>query len=91
MSRLAAGWSTHLSSGTPEGTSPIIVNGVVFVASSGAIEAFDARTGHALWSSANGAGGGSIGDIHWQSPIAVNRAVYCSDQDGHLTAYALPR
>ncbi len=89
-SRLVAGWSTHLNDGTPEGTSPVIVNDVVFVASSGAILAFDARTGHALWSSASASARGSIGDVHWQSPIAVNGAVYCSDQDGHLTAYALP-
>lgn len=90
VSRLVARWTTHLSGSTPEGTSPVIVNGVVFVASSGALLAFDARTGRALCS-ADAAAGGSIGDIHWQSPIAVNGAVYCSDQDGHLTAYTLPR
>lgn len=90
-SRLVSGWSAHLREGTPEGTSPVVLNGIVFVASSGALLAFDAHTGRALWSSANAAAGGSIGDIHWQSPIAVNGAVYCSDQNGHLTAYELPR
>ncbi|MDQ2909024.1 MAG: PQQ-binding-like beta-propeller repeat protein [Candidatus Eremiobacteraeota bacterium] len=88
-SRLSAGWSAPLAPGSPEGTSPAIINGVVFVASSGALLAFDGRTGHALWNSTTSTAGGSIGAVHWQSPIAVDGAVYCSDQDGHLTAYAL--
>ncbi|MBC5798619.1 MAG: PQQ-binding-like beta-propeller repeat protein [Candidatus Eremiobacteraeota bacterium] len=90
VSHLVAGWTSHLADSSPEGTSPVIVNGVVFVASSGAVLAFDARTGASLWSSASDAAGGSIGDVHWESPIAVNGAVYCSDEGGHLTAYTLP-
>ena len=87
-SRLVRTWLSHLSGRSPEGTSPVICNGVVFVATSGAIEAFDADSGRRLWSSTASSAGGTIGAVHWQSPIAVNGWVYCSDQNGRLTAYA---
>src|SRR5581483_1042544 len=85
VSRLQVAWNTPLS-----GTSPVVVNGVVFVASGGALSALDARNGRRLWTSTQPSAGGSIGDIHWQSPIAVDGWVYVSDQAGHITAYALP-
>lgn len=85
VSRLAIAWTAQVG-----GTSPVIVNGVVFVSGSGALSALDARTGRVLWSSTQTSADGSIGDIHWESPIAVNGWVYSSDQSGHLTAYALP-
>ena len=67
-----------------------VSGGGVFVAGSGAPSALAARSGRLLWSSTRPSAGGTIGDIHWQSPIAVNGRVYISDQAGHLTAYALP-
>jgi len=33
--------------------------------------------------------GRTIGPVHWESPIVVNGWVYCSDENGQLTAYAL--
>jgi hypothetical protein len=65
-----------------EGTSPIVSNGVVFVASSGSIVALDAHTGGRLWDH-------PIGQMHWQSPIVVNGAVFIADDDGRLTAFEL--
>ncbi|GAC1430490.1 MAG: hypothetical protein NVSMB68_02800 [Thermoanaerobaculia bacterium] len=66
-------------------SSPVVANGVVFVARSGRITALDARSGKELWSDTH------IGAIHWQSPIVVNGAVYISDLNGMLTGYALPK
>jgi outer membrane protein assembly factor BamB len=80
-SRLVRAWSVSGPS-----TSPIVVNGIVISATAGSVRAFDASSGRQLWSS----GPGSIGSVHWQSPIAVDGVVYISDQSGHLTAFALP-
>jgi len=85
-SRLEHRWTSNA-----HGTSPVVSNGVVFVAASGALSALDAQTGKRLWSSRDANTGGTIGDIHWQSPVAVNGWVYCSDEDRHVTAYALSR
>ena len=87
-SRLDPIWRARVGQ-TAEGTSPVVSNGIVFDALDGAIHALDARDGHELWSSAL-QGGRTIGAVHWQSPIVVNGWVYCSDQDGNLSAYALP-
>ncbi len=70
-------------------TSPLVANGVLYVATSGKVLALDPRTGRALWSSAEPSAGGSIGGIHWESPIVVNSHLYCPDEDGNLTAYGL--
>ncbi len=87
-SRLVRTW--HAPAGaTEEGTSPVVSNGIVFDAMDGAIVALDALTGHELWSSAGHGAGRTIGAVHWESPIVVNGWVYCSDQNGNLTAYAL--
>ncbi len=88
-SRLVEAWST-IAGDTQEGTSPVVSNGIVFVAMNGAIYALDARSGAKLWSSAQPGAGSSIGGTHWESPIVVNGWVYCSDEDGHVSAYALP-
>jgi outer membrane protein assembly factor BamB len=86
VSRLSIAWNAPVG-----GTSPIVVNGVVFAATGGALTALDARTGTMLWSSTRPSAGGTIGDIHWESPIALDGWLYCSDQSGHLTAYALTK
>jgi len=83
-SRLAAAWT-----GNAGGTSPIVSNGVVLAAASGVLNAYDARTGRQLWTSTQPSAGGTIGGIHWESPIAVDGYVYISDESGHLTAYAV--
>ncbi len=79
--RLVARWTRAGASNS----SPVVANGVVFVASKGRISALDARTGSELWSDTR------IGDVHWQSPIVVNGAVYMSDLSGTVTAWALPK
>jgi outer membrane protein assembly factor BamB len=66
-----------------------VVDGVVFVAAGGALTALDVRSGKVLWSSTNPSSGGTIGSIHWQSPIAVDGGVYVSDGSGALSAYTL--
>jgi len=88
VSKLAQAWIANDGSTGGEGTSPVVSNGVVFVAMDNAIYALSAQTGAELWSSANTAH--SIGPVHWQSPIVVNGWVYCSDNNGNLTAYGLP-
>lgn len=90
-SRLVGGWQVAPGSTFGEGTSPVVANGIVFVAFDNALVALNAETGNELWSSALRSAVKSIGAVHWESPIVVNGWVYCSDEGGHLTAYALPQ
>jgi outer membrane protein assembly factor BamB len=90
-SRLVRIWRAPVGQTAEEGTSPVVSNGIVFDALDGAILALDARNGHELWSSAFPGAGRTIGPVHWQSPIVVNGRVYCSDQNGNLTAFALAK
>jgi outer membrane protein assembly factor BamB len=89
VSELAGIWQSSPGSSYGEGSSPVVANGIVFVAFDGAIVALNALSGSELWSSANRGAGGTIGRIHWQSPIVANGWVYCSDESGNLTAYSL--
>ncbi len=66
------------------GTTPVIVNGIIYLASPHQLTALRASTGAVLWRDK------SIGDIHWQSPIIVNDRVYIADNPGYITAYSLP-
>ncbi len=84
--RLEEAWHTN-GGQTQEGTSPVVDNGVVFVAMNGAIVALDAQTGAKCWSSAGT--DHSIGSVHWESPIVTDGWLYCSDENGNLSAYAL--
>ncbi|MGH2503342.1 MAG: PQQ-binding-like beta-propeller repeat protein, partial [Ktedonobacterales bacterium] len=70
-------------------TTPVYANGVLYAVESGALRAWDATSGKRLWGSDQGGAGGSIGGIHWQSPILVDGALYISDEDGALTCYGL--
>jgi outer membrane protein assembly factor BamB len=83
--RLRLAWRTN-----DETTTPVLAGGVLFAATSGAVLALDPSTGERLWSSAQESASGSIGDIHWESPIVVNGRLYISDESGAMTAYALP-
>jgi len=87
--RLIGVWRSQPGSTSGEGTSPVVSNGILFVAFDRAIVALDALSGRTLWSSALRSAGRSIGSVHWESPIVVNGWLYCSDQSGHLTAYSL--
>ncbi len=88
VSSLVQAWVATDGSTSGEGTSPVVSNGIVFVAMDNAIYALSAQNGNELWSSAGTAH--SIGPVHWQSPIVINGWVYCSDNNGNLTAYGLP-
>jgi outer membrane protein assembly factor BamB len=76
-STIRAGWMVGVG-----GTSPVIANGLVFVAASGTLRALDALTGSLRWQT-------SIGAIHWQSPIVIDGRVFISDESGRLTAFGL--
>ena len=88
-SRLRGVWRVHPGSTGGEGTSPVVSNGIVFVAFDGQIVALDARNGRLLWSSAQRGALRTIGPVHWESPIVVDGSVYCSDENGHLSAYSM--
>ena len=90
VSRLKSIWRASPGQTGGEGTSPAISNGIVFVAFDNALVALNALNGNELWSSAMPSAGKTIGPVHWESPIVVNGWVYCADENGHLTAYALP-
>lgn len=90
-STLAGVWRSTAGSTGGEGTSAVVSNGIVFVAFDNAIVALNAASGKELWTSAMASAGKTIGPVHWESPIVVNGRVYCSDENGNLTAYALPQ
>lgn len=77
-------WHAALTAGREGASSPVIADGVVFVAISGQLVALNAQTGRHLWSSE------SLGPIHWESPAIADGAIYCSDENGSLTAFAVP-
>jgi outer membrane protein assembly factor BamB len=87
QSQLVGIWHASPAQTGGEGTSPVVANGIVFVAFDNAIVALNATDGTELWSSATHPK--SIGPVHWQSPIVANGWVYCSDQNGNLTGFAL--
>jgi len=71
------------------GSSPFIANGILFLQGNGMISAIAPTTGAMLWSSTQSSARGSIGSLHWQSPIVINGRVYVLDNSGQLTAYTL--
>jgi hypothetical protein len=79
--RLVHAWTVSAGE-TQEGTSPVISGGVVFVAMNGAISGLDAHDGKKVWSA-------PIGNVHWESPIVANGSIFCSDEDGILTAFRI--
>jgi outer membrane protein assembly factor BamB len=83
--RLRVAWGTN-----DECTTPVLAGGVLFAATDGAVLALNPRTGERLWSSDQESAYGSIGDIHWESPIVINGRLYVSEESGAMTAYGLP-
>lgn len=67
------------------GTSPMVVNGVLFTARKTTLLALDPRNGAdtPLWSDT------TIGGTHWQSPTAANGVIYMPDEEGYLSAFAV--
>ena len=70
-------------------TTPVLANGILFAAANGAVLALDPSTGRHLWSSTQEDAGGTIGGIHWESPIAIGGRLYVSDESGTISAYGL--
>lgn len=70
-------------------TTPVLAGGVLYAAMSGQVNAYDPWSGRQLWNSAQASAGGSIGDIHWESPIVAGGVLYIPDQSGNVTAYGL--
>jgi outer membrane protein assembly factor BamB/photosystem II stability/assembly factor-like uncharacterized protein len=83
-------WTATLA-GTAAYSSPSIVNGTLFIGSTGAISAFDAagvfrcsglpKTCSPVWSA-------SLGGYVHSSPAIANGTVYIGSQDGKLTAFS---
>ncbi len=71
------------------GSSPFMANNMLFVQANGLLMAIAPTTGRVLWSSDQPSANGSIGDLHWQSPIVVNARIYVPDNNGNLSAYGL--
>ncbi len=69
------------------GSSPLIANNVLFLQSVGILQAMDPTTGTVLWSSTQASAHGTIGGLHWQSPLVVNGMLFAPDNDGNITAY----
>ncbi len=67
-----------------DGATAVVVNGILYFARNHELVALNPQTGERLWSD------GSIGAIHWQSPIVVNGRIYVCDNEGHAFAYGLP-
>ncbi len=86
-----SGWQLTLAGGQPKlakrwslgpnGSSPIVANGILYCASSNKVYALDPTSGQPLWQATD------IGTIHWQSVVVANGALYIADEEGHLTAY----
>jgi outer membrane protein assembly factor BamB len=80
--QLVVAWTASVPLGS-EGTSPVVRDGVVYVAATNELVALDATTGAILASNP------SLGGVHWESPSIADGVVYCSDQNGNLTAFAI--
>jgi outer membrane protein assembly factor BamB len=63
---------------------------MLFAAGSGALRVYDPTTGQTLWTSEQASANGSIGAIHWESPIVVDGAVYITDENATIICYGLP-
>ena len=68
---------------TNSGTSPVVANDVLYYTSTSHVRALDPRTGDGIWDD------GSIGSLHWQSPIVVNGHLYVVDNTSKLWVYQL--
>lgn len=79
--RIVRAWTAHAGEAR-EGSSPAVADGVLLLAMDSALYALDARTGRIMSSA-------TIGGIHWESPVVSGDSVYCSDEDGRISAFSL--
>ena len=75
---LASQWNIGVT-----GSSPIVANGVLYLAGGSGITAFNPVTHAPLWHDTQ------IGSIHWESPIVADGALYITDGAGTISAYTL--
>jgi hypothetical protein len=66
------------------GTSPILVNGVLYMVDEHEVRASNPIDGSILWRNQ------TIGGIHWQTPIVANNVLYVADDNNLLTGFAVP-
>lgn len=64
------------------GTSPIVVNGILYYSSYAGLRALNPVSGVQFWASSTPSG------LHWESPIVVGGRLFATDDTGHLLAYA---
>jgi hypothetical protein len=74
---------------SPGGSSPLVANGVLYLARGQAVEARDPASGRVLWTSSQLGANGALSPIHWQSPIVVAGRLYVGDATGKLIAFGL--
>lgn len=72
---------TQVYKNTNGGSSPLLVNNLLFIQSSGAIKALNPITGAVIWT-------GQVGSMHWESPAVVDGHVFVLSS-GQLTAFGL--
>ena len=84
VTRLAEAWHNGDSM-----TSPVIAGGMLVAAGSNIVRAYDLTSGRVLWGSDQASANGSIGGIHWESPIVVGGALYIADENATITCYGL--
>ncbi len=89
VSQLVGIWQTSPGNSDGEGSSPVVANGIVFVAFNGQLCRAERTQRKRAVEQRLRCAGTNIGAIHWESPIVVNGWVYCSDENGNLTAYSL--
>jgi len=86
--QLAVRWTKAGASNAS--TSPVVANGVLYLAGpcgdagGTCVTARAPSSGEVLWRSQN------VGNLHWQSPIVVDGAVYLADNANKLWKFALP-
>jgi hypothetical protein len=78
----AATMTTMWTNTSAGGSSPLVANGVVYVAGPSRIDALAPTTGALLWQ-------GTVGAIHWESPVVANGVLYVADESAHLTAFSV--
>ncbi|HZU13244.1 MAG TPA: PQQ-binding-like beta-propeller repeat protein [Chloroflexota bacterium] len=66
------------------GTTPILAHGILYVAHSGALNAYAPATGKLL-------GSAPIGPVHWEYPAVTGNRVYITDQSGKVRAFRMSR
>jgi hypothetical protein len=75
---LSPQWTTFAA----PSTTPMIANGVLYLAHGTRVGAYNPTTGANLWQDT------TLGAGHWQSPVVDNGVLYIEDANGHLNAYA---